>query len=285
MSEDRVEFSYYINDIPPYETSPSGDDFSREYIYAPVTDNFASSGLPFESPSFASTYFEYVIDLSSYPTFYNVSFEGVLDAWYSIYADSTSEGIIRTLNIAPYGMNLVVNGDQTKIVYPSGSNGLSFDLSGLAYSSDEPIESLSLRFHYNSIRCRKDTYRVRVWTNIQAQPDQLFTFRLYTDESVEEVFEQEAQGNINNMENVESEWLGSMKDNFDALSLSHFQFPNGLVSGFGLITGIFNDLWNAMGQFRIAYVFPLTLALALLIVGRISKFSGRSSSKHGKGEG
>ncbi len=89
----------------------------------------------------------------------------------------------------------------------------------------------------------------------------------------------EAQGNMNDLDSVESEWTGSMTSNFDALDLGNFSFPSGLVSGFALITGIFQDLWNSMGEYKILFVFPLTLGVVLLLIGRISKFSGGHSSR------
>lgn len=89
----------------------------------------------------------------------------------------------------------------------------------------------------------------------------------------------EAQGNMNDLDSVESEWTGSMTSNFDALDLGNFSFPSGLVSGFALITGIFQDLWNSMGEYKILFVFPLTLGVVLLLIGRISKFDGQDSSR------
>lgn len=106
--------------------------------------------------------------------------------------------------------------------------------------------------------------------------------------SVDEILQghiDDAQDDINSHESIESEWTGSMTSNFDALDMDNFTFPSGLVSGFGLITGIFQDLWNAMGEYKILFVFPLTLGVALLLIGRISKFSGgQSSSRSNRGD-
>lgn len=95
----------------------------------------------------------------------------------------------------------------------------------------------------------------------------------------------QAQDDINNHESIESQWTGSMSSNFDALDMDSFTFPSGLLSGFSLITGIFQDLWNGMGDYKILYVFPLFLGIALLLIGRISKFSGgQSSSRSNRGD-
>ncbi len=110
-----------------------------------------------------------------------------------------------------------------------------------------------------------------------------FVFTVLNDLSVLDGFNDQAQDNINEHESVESQWTGSMTENFNALDMDSFSFPDGLVSAFALITGIFNDLWNAMGDYKIIFVFPLTLAIALLLVGRISKFAGTSGSGKNKG--
>ena len=96
----------------------------------------------------------------------------------------------------------------------------------------------------------------------------------------------QAQGDLDDLDSVESEWTGSMTSNFGALDLGSFSFPSGLVSGFALITGIFQDLWIGMGEYKILFVFPLTLGIVLLLIGRISKFSGGQSSRQSdRGDG
>lgn len=93
-----------------------------------------------------------------------------------------------------------------------------------------------------------------------------------------------AQQSINDHEAIESQWTGSMTSNFDALDPESFTYPDGLISGFSLITGIFNDLWNGMGEFKILYVFPLTLGIMLLVIGKLSKFAGHGSSARKSGD-
>ena len=86
-------------------------------------------------------------------------------------------------------------------------------------------------------------------------------------------------------DDFESQWTGSMTENFNSLDLEDFTFPDGLISAFALITGIFNDLWNALGEYKILFVFPLCLGIVLLLIGRISKFdfSDRSGGSGGSG--
>ena len=99
-------------------------------------------------------------------------------------------------------------------------------------------------------------------------------------------FNAQTQDDINKHNEYESLWTGSMTENFNALDLSSFTFSSGLVAGFGLLTGIFNDLWNGMGEYAIVYVFPLTLAIGMLLVGRIARTAAsRSSGRSGSGKG
>lgn len=81
------------------------------------------------------------------------------------------------------------------------------------------------------------------------------------------------------LENQESQWVGSMTDNFESLQMGNFAFPVGIISGFGLITSIFSQLWDKLGAYAAIYTFPLFLGIALLLIGRMSKFAGRSSSR------
>ena len=81
------------------------------------------------------------------------------------------------------------------------------------------------------------------------------------------------------LENQESQWMGSMTDNFESLQMGNFAFPVGIISGFGLITSIFSQLWDKLGAYAAIYTFPLFLGIALLLIGRMSKFAGRSSSR------
>lgn len=86
------------------------------------------------------------------------------------------------------------------------------------------------------------------------------------------------------LENQESQWMGSMTDNFESLQMGNFAFPVGIISGFGLITSIFSQLWDKLGAYAAIYTFPLFLGIALLLIGRMSKFAGDQSSSRKDGE-
>lgn len=89
---------------------------------------------------------------------------------------------------------------------------------------------------------------------------------------------QDAGNSMQDYDSTEQQFTQSMTDNFNKLNLQNFQFPSGLLSGFSLITSIFERIWNGMGEYQILFVFPLVLGIVLLLIGRISKFSGGQSS-------
>lgn len=71
-----------------------------------------------------------------------------------------------------------------------------------------------------------------------------------------------------------------MTSNWDALELDEFSFDAGLISGFALLSGIFNDIWRAFGLFDVVWIAPLMLGISMLVIGRISRDGGK-----GKGSG
>lgn len=86
----------------------------------------------------------------------------------------------------------------------------------------------------------------------------------------------DAQNSLQQSNDLESQWVGSMSENFAALDLANFSWDSGIVGAFSLISDIFMRLWAAMGKYNILYIFPLTLGVVLLLIGRIAK-SDRSS--------
>lgn len=101
-------------------------------------------------------------------------------------------------------------------------------------------------------------------------------------------YNDQAQDDLNDHSEIESEWTGSMTKNFNALKFSSYSYPTGLVSAFAFISGIFNDIWNAFDNAVIIFTLPLYLGLALLVVGKLSRNTSRSrggSSRSGKSGG
>ena len=76
-----------------------------------------------------------------------------------------------------------------------------------------------------------------------------------------------------------------MDENFNSLDLDTASYPSGLVSGFQLLSGIFMDIWNGLGDLHLIFTIPLTLGIVLVLIGRISKaVSNRSGRAEEKGD-
>lgn len=95
----------------------------------------------------------------------------------------------------------------------------------------------------------------------------------------------EAQDSINQHDQIEADWVGQMDENFNSLDLDTASYPSGLVSGFQLLSGIFMDIWNGLGDLHLIFTIPLTLGIVLVLIGRISKaVSNRSGRAEEKGD-
>lgn len=88
-------------------------------------------------------------------------------------------------------------------------------------------------------------------------------------------------GMIQDYGSAEGEIGISAGDSFNSVIPESPEFDNQLIAAFSLFNSIFTTLWYGLGDFRFFYIFPLTLALVLLAIGRISKFAGAGSSKGG----
>lgn len=86
---------------------------------------------------------------------------------------------------------------------------------------------------------------------------------------------------LDNYNGIESQWTGSMTENFNALGIGNFAFGSSLISAFALISRLFMTIWDTMGDYAVVYTFPLYLGIVLLTIGRINKSGGRSSSSSG----
>lgn len=180
-----------------------------------------------------------------------------------------------------FDLDVYIDGDLQKSYYTQDS---SLDFGGFVYDSPTPVQEI--RFLFTNIgalevpisksSATSGTVNVCIYGSSTASIDGL------SDDDVLAGFNDNAQDAINQQDALESQWTGSMTENFNNLSLADFAFPVGAVNAFSLISGIFTDLWNAMGDFRIAYVFPLMLGIVLLLVGRLSRTSVKRSSDRGE---
>ena len=85
------------------------------------------------------------------------------------------------------------------------------------------------------------------------------------------------------MQRVDSEqyWSDQNTETFNALDLGNFTFGDGVVSALPVVGNLFKGLWDSFGDATLILTFPLMLGVALVIVGRISRSSGKGSKKGG----
>lgn len=85
------------------------------------------------------------------------------------------------------------------------------------------------------------------------------------------------------MQRVDSEqyWSDKNTETFNALDLGNFTFGDGVVSALPVVGNLFKGLWDSFGDATLIITFPLMLGVALVIVGRISRSSGKGSKKGG----
>lgn len=108
-----------------------------------------------------------------------------------------------------------------------------------------------------------------------------YFFVLLSGQDVINAQNDKTKSDINKHEEYESQWTGSMTENFNKLDVGNFTFHSGLIAGFAMVSGIFMDLWRGMGDAAVAYVFPLTLGVVLMFLGRISRTGGKRGTEEG----
>lgn len=85
------------------------------------------------------------------------------------------------------------------------------------------------------------------------------------------------------MQRVDSEqfWSDKNTETFNSLDMGNFTFGDGVVGALPTVGNLFKSLWDSFGEVTLIFTFPLMLGIALVIVGRISRTSGRGSKKGG----
>lgn len=88
-------------------------------------------------------------------------------------------------------------------------------------------------------------------------------------------------GEIMQRVNSEQYWSDKNTETFNELDIGNFTFGDGVVSALPVVGKLFKSLWNSFGDATLIFTFPLMLGVALVIVGRISRSSGKGSKKGG----
>lgn len=165
------------------------------------------------------------------------------------------------------------------------------DFGGYVYSGSSVVSVISFRFtlpfwsFVSSDPALAGLYNACLACSVSPGASNALTISFLDGQDVINAQNDKTKSDINKHEEYESQWTGSMTQNFNALGFADFSWSDSLVSGFSLFSGIFMDIWRALGGATILFTFPLLLGIALLLVGRISRSGGRSGSGKGGGDG
>lgn len=186
-------------------------------------------------------------------------------------------------------VDVLVDGQQV-LSLSRGSSG-RIDFGGYVFSGAHNVSTISFRWtlpflmFVSSDPKYGGTYHFSLRSDVFSTDNDALTISFLDGQDVINAQNDKTKSDINKHEEYESQWTGSMTQNFNALGFADFSWSDSLVSGFSLFSGIFMDIWRALGGATILFTFPLLLGIALLLVGRISRSGGRSGSGKGGGDG
>lgn len=190
--------------------------------------------------------------------------------WQPVYASS---------------VDVLVDGQQVLSLSRGSSN--RFDFGGYVFSGARNVSTISLRWHLPFLMFVSNdpkyagTYSFSLRSDVWGTDPKALTISFLDGQDVINAQNDKAKDDINKHEELESQWVGSMTENFNKLDIGNFTFHSGLIAGFAMVSGIFMDIWRGMGDAAIVYVFPLTLGVVLVLLGRISRFGGKRGSEEG----
>lgn len=191
----------------------------------------------------------------------------------------------RTRVVYPLSVDVLVDGQQ--VLSLSRGSAQTIDFGGYVFSGSKPISTISFRWHMpfcffvsDSLADAGTCHTELRGISSNDSPDAL-TISFLDGEDVIIAQNNKAKDDINKHEELESQWMGSMTENFNKLDIGNFTFHSGLIAGFAMVSGLFMDIWRGMGDAAIAYVFPLTLGVVLVLLGRISRFGGKRGTEEG----
>lgn len=191
--------------------------------------------------------------------------------------------------VYPISVDVLVDGQQILTLTRGSAN--TIDFGGYVYSGSGNVSVIAFRWHMPFSMFVSDdsayagTYSFVLRSDVSYNADNQLTISFLDGQDVISAQNNKTKGDINKHEEYESQWTGSMTENFNALGFDSFSWSDSLVSGFSLFSGIFMDIWRALGGAAILFTFPLLLGVALLLIGRISRSGGRSGSGKGGGDG
>lgn len=249
-------YHFQMSSTLPFPSNTS--TLSYESFYG-----FYFSGVFGEYPKYNYTYADFPLDLSSLGDFSAFSMHGTVNVRGGLLENSSWLSFPNAVSCTVF-----VNGAEYRTFYTNSNSRIDFADS--IFSSSNGIDSVMLRFTFPMQGADKvSNWRLRITFD---DFDSL-RFDTLSGESVLDGYVDNAQDSINDWDSIESEFGSDATEGFNGLDLDNFTYPSDFLAAFSLVSGIFTDLWNCMGDFQIIYLLPLTLGICLLLVGRVSRSS------------
>lgn len=95
---------------------------------------------------------------------------------------------------------------------------------------------------------------------------------------------QELANSIQESSNSEARWQANMQGSYQELNIANTNFGN-LNGSIVFVMRLFEDMLDTFGAWSILFTFPLTIGIALLVIGRINKTGGGNSSRNSEHKG
>lgn len=190
--------------------------------------------------------------------------------------------------IVLYAQSVDVLVDGQQVLTLSRGSADTIDFGGYVFSGSKSISTISFRWNmpFNFFVSDSAAYAGSCHTELRSvcpiNGSNLLSISFLDGQDVINAQNNKTKGDINKHEEYESQWTGSMTENFNKLDVGNFTFHSGLIAGFAMVSGIFMDIWNAMGNAAVVYVFPLTLGVVLMLLGRIGRTGGKRGSEDGE---
>lgn len=95
---------------------------------------------------------------------------------------------------------------------------------------------------------------------------------------------QAAAEKVMQQDNAEQYWNDKNQENFEAIGFDQFSFDHPVSSALATVGGLFQSLWNALGDATIVITFPLIFGLALVVIGRTARSEGKARAEAARRE-
>lgn len=119
---------------------------------------------------------------------------------------------------------------------------------------------------------------------LNGKVDNIYTLlkdSLKTESAAVDKQAQETADQIMQRVDAEQYWSDKNTETFEALDMGNWSFGTGVVGTLPTVSNLFKGLWDSFGEAVLIFTFPLMLGLALVVIGRLSRHSGKGGKDGG----